>query len=778
MNKNLPNFKKRLSAFKYSSEIKMVAMECVLFALGFFLTPVKFIFDIRPFGIALVASCKTYALFTYVGSLVAILFRMDGDLTYLFAISALFALRVAASLLSAENRSIRTGLNMEGRRELIFSFFSENVGVRVSLCAFCSMGIGIYQVLKSELSYYEIFVLIFFTVISALLCIALCGLYEGKGSLYFPVGVCALVFTVIYTLRDIEIFSIDISIVLSYAIILYASKNISPSKSGALGALLGICQKIAFAPIFAIASLISGFLWRFSTYLAIMCAFIVSVGYGIFTSGYEAIVYIVPELLFSSLIMYPVLRFEVLPRPVFATDREDGVTVSEILSRERDEKTKKSFKRVSDSLKEISKMLYDLGNSERVITVDSRYDSCLRICESNCYSCPKRSICWERDSSTTKENIDKMSIASFYNKSVEKSDIDEKFLHRCPNIDTIIEKINEKCRDEENTLIKNDKFEISGKDYENISRMIDSAICKIDTDDTYDEASTDKVRRCLDLIGFRYGKIRVFGDVKKRIIATGVDIEASKCNTATLVSSLERALSMKISPPEFEGASPYAIMTSQTLNKYEIESAKISGKTENEDQNGDTVSTFLSSDNKFYMLICDGMGTGKEASFTSKMCADFIKKLLLSHPDKEISLAMANNFIRNKNLECSSSVDLLEIDLADGKSSFIKSGAAPSFVKRGDKVFKLHSKTAPIGIMKNLDAEQLDFILQENDTVVMVSDGVCQDERDAEWIMSLLSSADLSPSSLPQKILARCNEKGLKKDDRSICVATVHSAVV
>lgn len=775
MNKEFPHIKERLNNFKYKSEAKMVIIECILFALGFFLTPIEFIFDIRPFGIALVASCKTYALFTYVGSLVAILLRMNGDLTYLFAISALFALRIAASLLTSEK--IRSGLNMEGRRELIFSFFSENIGVRVSLCAFCAMGIGIYQVLKSSLSYYEIFVLIFFTVISSLLCIALCGVYEGKRGSAFLVGVCALAFMAIYALRGFELFTIDISIVLSYAIVLYASKNISPSKSGALGALFGICQKIAFAPIFAIASLISGFLWRFSTYLAIMCAFIVSVGYGIFTSGYEAIVYLVPELLFSSLIMYPILRFEVLPRPVFATDSEDGITVSEILSRERDEKTKKSFKNVSDSLKEISKMLYDFGNNERVVSIDTRYDSCLRICESNCYSCPKRSICWERDSATTKENIDKMSIASFYNKSVTKSDIDEKFLHRCPNIDTIIEKINDKCRDEEESLIKNDKFEISGKDYENISRMIDSAINKIDTDDTYDEASTDKVRRALDLIGFRYGRIRVFGETKKRIIATGVDMEASKCNTATLVSKLEAALLMKISPPEFEGTSPYAIMTTETLNKYEIESAKSSGKTENEEQNGDTVSTFLSSDNKFYMLICDGMGTGKEASFTSKMCTDFIKKLLLSHPDKEISLAMANNFVRNKNLECSSSVDLLEIDLASGKSSFIKSGAAPSFVKRGDKVFKLHSKTAPIGIMKNLDAEQLDFCLQENDTVVMVSDGVCQDERDGEWIISLLSSADVPTSSLPGKILARCNEKGLKKDDRSVCVATVHLAV-
>jgi hypothetical protein len=177
MNKEFPRLKKRLSSFKYKSEAKMVIIECILFALGFFLTPIKFIFDIRPFGIALVASCKTYAMFAYAGSLVATLFRMNGDLTYLFAVSALFALRIAASLLTSEK--IKSGLNMEGRRELIFSFFSENAGVRVSLCAFCAMGIGIYQVLKSELSYYEIFVLIFFTVISALMCIALCGLYEG-----------------------------------------------------------------------------------------------------------------------------------------------------------------------------------------------------------------------------------------------------------------------------------------------------------------------------------------------------------------------------------------------------------------------------------------------------------------------------------------------------------------------------------------------------------------------------------------------------------------------
>ena len=175
---------------------------------------------------------------------------------------------------------------------------------------------------------------------------------------------------------------------------LYASKTVSPAKGGALGALLGVCQKIGFAPVFAIASLVSGFLWRFSSFLAVICAFTVSIGYGVFTSGYEAIVYLAPELLLSTLIMYPLLRFEALPRPRFATSFSEGVTVNEVLSRTRSERIKKGFSKVSDSLSEVSRLLYDFGKTEKSVSIDSRYESCLEICEVNCYSCPKISICW------------------------------------------------------------------------------------------------------------------------------------------------------------------------------------------------------------------------------------------------------------------------------------------------------------------------------------------------------------------------------------------------
>lgn len=774
---NKPQIKQKRK-LKVSKDTQKILIQCALFILSFFLTPVKFIFDIYPFSLVLLASCRGYAPFVFAGSLLSVYFNLNMDMPYAIALCALMALRMVGSIWMSNDMSRGSGMNMENRRDLLSSFFKENEGVRVALCSLSALGISAYRVVMAQFSYYEIFVLVFFVTVCALLSYALCGLYTQDASAMRPAGACTLAFMVIYFLRGRELFTLDISIILSYSLALYASKTVSPAKGGALGALLGVCQKIGFAPVFAIASLVSGFLWRFSSFLAVICAFTVSIGYGVFTSGYEAIVYLAPELLLSTLIMYPLLRFEALPRPRFATSFSEGVTVNEVLSRTRSERIKKGFSKVSDSLSEVSRLLYDFGKTEKSVSIDSRYESCLEICEVNCYSCPKRSICWDRDALTTKENIDKMSIASYYNKVVTKSDIDEKFLHRCPNIDAIIDKINAKCRQEDEDISKNDKLEISGMDYENFSKLINKEAQKIEEEDTPDPQLTDKLTRICDSLGFICSKISVFGQTKKKIIATGVDMESSKCTESALIAEIEKALGCRISPPTFEGESPYSVMITESTNRYAVESARLSGKTEGDEQNGDTVSTFLSCDNKFYMLICDGMGSGKEARSTSKMCAEFLKRLLSLHPDKEVSISMVNNFLRHKRAECSTSVDLLEIDLADGKSSFIKSGAAPSFVKRGEKVFKLASKTAPIGIMRSPDAEQLDFNLQEGDMVLMVSDGIFTTESDSEWISAaLVEASEENIDTLPAKILNKAKERGFSSDDKTVSVCVVKNSL-
>ena len=759
---------------KLSKDYLNLGVQCVLFGLGFFLMPVPFIFNIYPFALCLLASCRSHAPFVFAGALLSVYFNMGSSLPYAIALSAIFALRIIASLLYVSGGG--TGLNMERRKDMLSSLFKENVGIRVAICAVSTLGISAHTVIKSLFSYYEIFVLVFFVTVSSLLTFALCGLYSHKGS-GRGIGICALAFSLSFLLKGISVFTLDISIILSYAAILYASKNISPSKGAALGGLLGICQYTPFAPIFAIASMTSGFLWRFSVFLSVMCAFVLSMGYGIFASGYEAISGLMPELLFASLLMYPLLRFEVIPRLTFVNDGGERVTTREILSRLSAEETYEKFKDVSRSLKNISEIMYDFGKTDSLTTPDSAYDTCLEICEEHCYSCPKRSICWERDMSTTRDNIERLSLASYYTRAVSRNDVDEKFLHRCPNIDTIVDCINENLEKNEDS-VGNEKVEMCGKNYESISKIIDEEAKSAEEESFEDTLLSEKLKRMADSIGFLCDDIRAYGSVKKKIIATGVSIEGSKCGAELLTRELTRVAMAKIEPPKFEGVSPNAIMITKTVNSLDVETAIHSDKTEKEEQNGDTVSAFYSSNDKFYMLICDGMGTGKVASSTSKVCAELLKSLLASHSCKENAVAMANNFIRNKQNECSSSVDILEIDLVSGKAGLIKSGAAPTFVKRDGKVFRLFSKTAPIGIMKEPDSETLDFCLKEGDIVLMVSDGICQGEEDSGWLADMLAGASTEElSSLPKRVTERSKERTRRKDDRTVAVCHIRSAL-
>ena len=207
----------------------------------------------------------------------------------------------------------------------------------------------------------------------------------------------------------------------------------------------------------------------------------------------------------------------------------------------------------------------------------------------------------------------------------------------------------------------------------------------------------------------------------------------------------------------------------ETENKFKAEiCAKTFTKNDGE-LNGDSCACFESG-TKQYMISCDGMGSGREAQLTSQLCTDLLEKLLAVTAEKELVLSMLNNLVRAKNMECSSTVDIFELDLISGEGKFVKSGACPSFVKRGDNVFKLQSKTAPIGIMKGLDAEELTCTLGKGDICVMVSDGVVTSSQDSRWLTQYLTEfkgEDIE--ALSQGIMQEAKRKGGKDDMTVIC---------
>lgn len=762
------NLKKK---FKLPEEARLVILECLIFLGGFVLTPLEFIMGLFPFGLCFVIATRKHALFSVCGSALSVVFFMEANPVYLIALICILVFRLVASLLSRDER--RKPLLGEARMKGFFSgVFEESIALRVAISVAVSLGMGIYYVIAGGYKYYDMFSLVFACALFPILTYAFSGLYEGaRKSKHLLISIIALLFCIIYLLNGKEFFGIDLSIIISYMLVLYISKSVSIPLSCVVGIVLGTAISIPFAPVFALAGIISGFSWQFSPYIAIMSAFVLGMGYGIFAGGYEAIVFLAPEILGASLIMYPLLRFELIPKPHFlmALTEKKRTADIQIVKREG-ERISNGIKNISSSFGEISKMFYDVSEKAKTPDKASYEKMCLETCESYCFSCPKEEICWKKDVDTTKNNIKSMSEATYLTGEVSLDALDERFLHRCPNVEKITDNINTLSKESTRARIKSDKLLACASNFDLTSKMI-YAFCEKETGQ-----ETENYRLCelaikrATLCGLHFEKLDILGTNKKQIIISGVDPVRSSCSLHELKDALSFELGIRLSEPTILENDSLSVIEIETLPLYKTSFASLSTPKDGE-INGDAVSSFKSEDGREYFLICDGMGSGKNASLTSNMCVSFLEKILTVSCEKELCLSMLNNFVRAKGVECSSSVDLLEINLSSGESCFLKSGAAASFIKRGERVFKLQSKTAPIGIMKKLDAEKLSFSFEIGDICVMVSDGISSEKQDSSWLFSLLSESDeQSPEVLCQRIMAEAKRDGEIKDDMSVLV--------
>ena len=156
------------------------------------------------------------------------------------------------------------------------------------------------------------------------------------------------------------------------------------------------------------------------------------------------------------------------------------------------------------------------------------------------------------------------------------------------------------------------------------------------------------------------------------------------------------------------------------------------------------------------------MGSGEEAAFVSGVCSMFIEKMLLAGNRADITVKMLGNLLRNENMgrggECSATVDLCELDLISGTASFIKSGAAPTYIARGSTVFKVYSRTMPIGILKEADTKISKFDTKRGDVIIMMSDGCCPDSEDCPWLVEFLCEYMARKDKNAQGSVSECED--------------------
>ncbi|MCI2047785.1 MAG: SpoIIE family protein phosphatase [Faecalibacterium sp.] len=184
---------------------------------------------------------------------------------------------------------------------------------------------------------------------------------------------------------------------------------------------------------------------------------------------------------------------------------------------------------------------------------------------------------------------------------------------------------------------------------------------------------------------------------------------------------------------------------------------------------GDAVQQFCTGDAAF-VLLCDGMGTGRPAAVDGHLAAELTARLLRAGFAPETAARLINVALTLKSDEESgATLDLLQVDLYGGAAALFKAGAAPGFVIQAGRASKVSGPGLPIGILGAVSGQTKHVHLEAGDWAVLVSDGMLLDGP--EWILQQLqlsAATDTTPQALAELLVkmarARAEHTGRPDD--------------
>ena len=426
----------------------------------------------------------------------------------------------------------------------------------------------------------------------------------------------------------------------------------------------------------------------------------------------------------------------------------------------------------ADRFKSTFKMGTENKNSVAITVFDE-------TAERLCSFCNKNSDCWQKNYNDTYkymfailDTTEKSGYCDIHNAPIV-------FTQRCIQPDLFLNEFNHVYEKRKEEILRNgersaDRNFVSNQ-YSEISRIINELSEEIKTSFFFDEQKENRILSECSNEGIYIKDINVIKNKDgyfEMFFAPGTEDEIDRiCEIASEV------LNMKMRETHCKNN---AIVKLCTDNIFEVEVAVFQKNKDDESVSGDTVIHFETDKNKYYVILCDGMGSGEDALRESRMTAELLGGFLRAGFSKNTALSFINSTLALKmEREGFSTIDLCEIDLRSGITEFIKVGGAHSYIKQDKKLETVTSMSLPAGILEDICTENISRNLNSEDMVVMVSDGVSEAGYGlmrGEWIKKLMKLEGLSTEELSRAIVGNARKKIYPRvpDDMTAVVIKLH----
>lgn len=752
---------------------------------GYVLGATTLPFGAAPFGVALLAAADRRAFFIF-GGLCLWSLSSGEAVIWLSVFAAVLLVRILVRLLL----DLPARFRARRREEITVGeigpyLLREHIALRMATAAVAAFAVGLIRLRLGGYLFYDLYGTILSVVAAPVATLLLYGFFEGdREGWQYQLGFLSLGAILCYGGATWRFYGISLAVFGALFASLYVSRRRGMVAGMVTGTLFGLATAPALSPAFAFGALAGGLLFPFSVGLGCFGAFGASLAWGYYVEGLEILNGTFAALLGASALFSVwerlFLREEARTRAE-PTEKSVEVMKANEFGAEDRVRLDDSIGRIralSQGFRELGEVFDRLARSERRPEESDLRQICDRAFDACCTSCPTKEDCWGDHFYLTTAEIGEICSVLHKKGRVSRADMSGGLPDRCGRLSDILEEIHHNAAGYEAQLLASDRTEIFSEDFSMISEILTSVLSSADREYERDRDTAARLTEELVKRGISVSAC-VLGSHQKRALIRGArEVLIRQRDTIRLVAGECLGVPMTEKRWDEEEGLLELIEDAHLCAKIAVRSICAVGE---EEFCGDTVLTLRGEDGMLYALISDGMGSGKEASNTSKTAAIFLKKLLLAGAGCEETLRLLNVFLRNRGSgalrECSATVDLLALDLLAGRASFYKSGAAPTYVVRDGGVFKLRSRTLPMGIIRDPDVKKICLELGMGDLLVMVSDGVTQGREECPRLYDLIRShADhTDPERLADLLMKYAKDEG-STDDISVLVLRVEAA--
>ena len=598
---------------------------------------------------------------------------------------------------------------------------------------------------------------------------------EKQGIIFFQLSALAALFFTSLSLVDFELFGISLSYIFVAFVTLVSAKRFGALRALTVGFVSSLGSAGVYSVSFGLAGLGAGLIFGLGSSFALILGGVLFALWSAYVGGLTGFLEALPEYLIAAALAAPLCKGispEKTPEEEIVTERSAKDMASSVAMKYRSG-ISDSLSTLESSLAAIGGLIREYSDNHKGLTVEEYKNIVLDVAAEYCKNCEELPLCTGENIRPCAESAD-IIVEKLLKRERITPELVNGAMEFCQRADEVAEEIMRRAARAEREEHRQNSPEARAEEYELIARLINEARANDEAERRFADELTEPLTEVARNFGFEDGVIRALGTRKKHIILAGEDEGGERISSKDLRLGIERVAGVKLSQPEYYKNGKMALMECDTRRAFAVEcaSARLAG--DEDEISGDSIALFESEDDRFFAILSDGMGSGETARDTSEFVAAYLRRALDFGASKDTVLHLLNHAMRSRHEECSATVDLFEMDLLLGEAVFIKSGAAPSFVKRDGSIFRIKSQTAPIGLMKSIDTEKIRVEVQSEDIVVMLSDGIIQSAEESPWLLELLS--EKPPRDLKEYadlILTEAKKYSASRDDMSVIVLRI-----